>query len=145
MADEDDKLAEKAGGTDGVESSKRLKPYKAPTLQRFGTLSRLTQGSTGPTGDGGGTKKAQPPPSDRRLKRNVVRLGTLPMGIGLYLFDYNEALTKPAELGRQLGVMADEVVQVIPEAISVSLDGYKHVDYSLLEIQPADVIAAFNS
>lgn len=36
--------------------------------------------------------------------------------------------------GRQFGVMADEVEQVMPEAVSVHPDGYKMVDYAMLGI-----------
>ena len=66
--------------------------------------------------------------SDRRLKSNIVRIGTHPLGIGLYEYDiFGE---------RQRGVMADEVEQVMPEAvITHSTLGYKMVRYDLLSRQ----------
>lgn len=62
--------------------------------------------------------------SDRRLKSNVVRIGTHPLGIGLYEYDiFGE---------RQRGVMADEVESVLPEAVMKHESGFKMVNYALL-------------
>jgi hypothetical protein len=63
--------------------------------------------------------------SDRRLKSNVVRVGTHPLGIGIYEYDiFGE---------RQRGVMADEVEAVKPEAVTTHpTEGYKMVYYGLL-------------
>jgi hypothetical protein len=144
MTDSPDQ-AENLSGTPVAQTPSAKKTYKTPTLQRFGTLSRLTQGSAGTVGDGGAGKKTKTGgKSDRRLKRNIVRVGTLPQELGLYLFDYISECRKPEEQGRQLGVMADEVERVLPDAVTLSPEGFQLVDYSLLDIQPADVIAAFN-
>jgi hypothetical protein len=62
-------------------------------------------------------------PSDRRLKRDIVRAGTLRNGLPLYTFRYSWSST------RFVGVMADEVEQVLPGAVSVHASGYKLVDY----------------
>jgi hypothetical protein len=63
--------------------------------------------------------------SDRRLKSNIVRVGTHPLGIGVYEYDiFGE---------RQRGVMADEVEAVKPEAVTTHpTEGYKMVYYGLL-------------
>jgi hypothetical protein len=63
--------------------------------------------------------------SDRRLKSNVVRVGTHPLGIGVYEYDiFGE---------RQRGVMADEVEAVKPEAVTTHpTEGYKMVYYGML-------------
>lgn len=61
--------------------------------------------------------------SDRRLKKNIEPVGQLPNGLTWYKFDY--IWDEPSE-----GVMADEVEQLIPEAVSINEDGYKMVDYS---------------
>lgn len=62
--------------------------------------------------------------SDRRLKSNVVRVGTHPLGIGIYEYDI---------LGRrEMGVMADEVETVLPAAVMTGPDGYKRVNYGAL-------------
>jgi len=62
--------------------------------------------------------------SDRRLKSNIVRVGTHPLGIGVYEYDIAGQ--------RQRGVMADEVETVLPEAVVTRSDGYKMVNYGLL-------------
>jgi hypothetical protein len=60
--------------------------------------------------------------SDRRLKRNVVRLGTRSDGLGVYGFDYIWGG------GRQIGLMAQEVAILYPEAVGES-GGFMTVDY----------------
>jgi hypothetical protein len=60
--------------------------------------------------------------SDRRLKKNVARLGTRSDGLGVYEFEYIWGG------GRQIGLMAQEVVNIYPEAIGES-GGYMTVDY----------------
>ncbi|BBL76361.1 tail fiber domain-containing protein [Methylomagnum ishizawai] len=63
-------------------------------------------------------------PSDRRLKTDIVREGTLPNGVALYSFRYTWSQQ------RFVGVMADEIEAVKPEAVSIHRTGYKMVDYS---------------
>jgi hypothetical protein len=72
--------------------------------------------------------------SDRAVKENIVRIGTHPLGIGLYLFDYKPAYREQSGFGRRFGVMADEVETVLPQAVVMHPDGYKRVDYALLGI-----------
>lgn len=60
--------------------------------------------------------------SDRRLKRDAVRIGTLPSGLGVWLFRY---LWSPA---LRVGLMADEVRRLRPDAV-VRLGGFDAVDY----------------
>lgn len=62
--------------------------------------------------------------SDRRLKSNIVRIGTHPRGIGIYEYDLDGT--------RQRGVMADEVLTVLPEAVLTGDDGYMMVNYGML-------------
>ena len=63
--------------------------------------------------------------SDRRLKKNIKRIGTHVLGIGLYTWDY--LWGEPFA-----GVMADEVEQVMPEAIVMHPSGFKMVNYEML-------------
>jgi hypothetical protein len=60
--------------------------------------------------------------SDRRLKRNIERIGTTDDGLPWYKFDYVWG-------ERSQGVMADEVLTVKPEAVLVMPSGYLAVDY----------------
>lgn len=71
-----------------------------------------------------------PPPiiyrtSDRRLKTNIHRIGTHPRGFGIYEYDYVWG-------EHAVGVMADEVMASMPEAVLRGEDGYDRVDYSKL-------------
>lgn len=58
------------------------------------------------------------------MKREINRVGETPSGIPVYDFKYLDHDTV------YRGVMADEVVQVIPEAVSYDDDGFARVDYS---------------
>lgn len=62
--------------------------------------------------------------SDRRLKSNIVRIGTHPLGIGIYEYDIAGE--------RKTGVMADEVLMVKPDAVLTMPNGYMAVDYGKL-------------
>ena len=64
--------------------------------------------------------------SDRRLKTNIERIGTHPLGIGIYSYDYIWG-------EHDIGVMADEVEKVKPEAVVDGPSGYKMVDYGRLQ------------
>jgi len=105
--------------------------YSAPVLRVYGSVSKLTLGGGGTIGDGVVMDMG---PSDRSIKENIVRIDTHPLGIGLYLFDYKPEYRERCGTGRQLGVMADEVETVVPEAVSVHPDGYKMVNYAKLGI-----------
>jgi len=63
--------------------------------------------------------------SDRRLKKNIKRIGTHILGIGLYTWDY--LWGQPFS-----GVMADEVEKVMPEAVIHHPSGFKMVNYKML-------------
>ena len=72
--------------------------------------------------------------SDRRTKENIARIGSHPLGMGLYLFDYKPQYREQCGSGRQFGVMADEVEAIVPEAVSMGEDGFKRVDYGMLGV-----------
>jgi hypothetical protein len=61
--------------------------------------------------------------SDRRVKTDVKRIGATDGGLPVYTFRY---IGSPVT---QMGVMADEVETVIPEAV-VEIGGVLHVDYA---------------
>jgi hypothetical protein len=64
--------------------------------------------------------------SDIRLKHDIVLLGHLDDGLGFYRFSYNGSDTA------YVGVMAQEVETVIPEAVMRGRDGYLRVSYETL-------------
>lgn len=83
-------------------------------------------GGGGGMGTGGlsNASSSQMRPSDRRLKRNIVRIGTHLLGIGWYEWDYVWG-------ERSRGVMADELRKVMPAAVS-TVGGFDVVDYSMI-------------
>lgn len=62
--------------------------------------------------------------SDRRLKKHIAKIGELMKGLYLYRFKYKSGG------GWQVGVMADEVKKILPNAVITFPDGYDRVDYS---------------
>jgi hypothetical protein len=72
-------------------------------------------------GRGGGARR-----SDVRLKHDLVLLGRLDDGLGYYRFTYNGGHTS------YVGVMAQEVQNVMPEAVTRDTDGYLRVSYDKL-------------
>lgn len=101
--------------------------YTPPVLHIYGSVSKLTMAKAGSPADAG-----MPMSSDRAVKENIVRVGTHPLGIGLYLFDYKPEYRDANGHDRKLGVMADEVETVMPAAVRVHPDGHKMVDYAML-------------
>jgi hypothetical protein len=69
-------------------------------------------------------------PSDIRLKEDIVSLGRLANGIGVYCFRY-----KGNDHTIYVGVMAQEVQKIVPSAVSRGTDGYLRVDYDALGIE----------
>jgi hypothetical protein len=65
-------------------------------------------------------------PSDIRLKRDIAQVGELDGGINLYRYRYLWSDTT------YVGVMAQEVAAVKPEAVLRGADGYLRVDYARL-------------
>ena len=126
-------------GLDGVRAegeqaaSDRRKPYQAPRLVVHGSVRELTLGGAGRSPDASNTAKAKKV-SDPSVKQNVVRIGTHPLGIGLYLFEYKPGFRVDDHHRRHFGVMADEVEQVMPEAVSRDKNGIRQVDHALLGI-----------
>jgi hypothetical protein len=68
-------------------------------------------------------------PSDIELKHDVVRLGNVAGGIGLYRFQYNWSDQV------YVGVIAQEVAAVRPDAVRRGDDGYLRVDYARLGLR----------
>ena len=73
----------------------------------------------------GGLGKGLGKMSDRRVKRDINRVGVLPNGLSLYSFRYLWS-DEP-----QLGLMADEVERIHPAAVLEGPAGFKMVNYEL--------------
>lgn len=82
-------------------------------------------------GGGGGFRGGGGRRSDIALKHDIVFLGRLASGIGYYRFSYIDD-----EHGRAfVGVMAQEVQQVAPQAVARGRDGFLRVDYRQLGLK----------
>ncbi|MBX4976106.1 tail fiber domain-containing protein [Rhizobium lentis] len=61
--------------------------------------------------------------SDRRLKQDIRRVGTLDNGLSVYAFRYKEGGPM------QIGLMSDDVRKIHPDAVFEHADGFDRVDY----------------
>jgi hypothetical protein len=68
-------------------------------------------------------------PSDRRLKRDIILLAKLENGIGIYRYRYLWSDVV------YVGVMAQEVAQIVPDAVVPMDNGYLSVDYDRLGLR----------
>lgn len=92
------------------------------TGQSTGTSS-TTQGLSSLLGSfAGSAAKAF---SDRRLKKGIVEVGKLQGGLKVYGWTYLDGT-------KSIGVMADEVAQLRPDALGPVVDGYATVNYAQL-------------
>jgi hypothetical protein len=64
------------------------------------------------------------------LKRDISLVGELDSGVGLYRYRYLWSDTI------YVGVVAQEVAAVMPEAVQRGADGYLRVDYARLGLRP---------
>jgi hypothetical protein len=108
------------------------KPYSPPKLVVYGDVRLLTRSGATSKSEGSPTFK-KTTTSDRRLKENIIPVGTHATGVPLYLFHYRAEFRDALGHGAHLGVMADEVEAVMPEAVGRDASGYQHVDYDLLD------------
>jgi hypothetical protein len=70
--------------------------------------------------------------SDIRMKENIKQIHWLPNGLPVYEFEYKPKYKEIAGHGKFVGVMAQEVELVQPEAVITNADGYKMVNYGAL-------------
>jgi hypothetical protein len=70
--------------------------------------------------------------SDIRMKENIKQIHWLPNGLPVYTYEYKPEFKDIAGHGKFVGVMAQEVETVQPEAVITNADGYKMVNYGVL-------------
>lgn len=124
-----------------AEMDARMQAWKERDMEdwtRLGALQAAASGAAGPYGMSTMTQNQPFNPlgllgtlgglfmSDRRLKRDIRRVGEDPRGFGIYEFSY-----KANPDLRWRGVMADEIEQIMPEAVA-DLGSYKAVNYAAL-------------
>lgn len=86
-------------------------------------------GGGGHRGGGGGGRGGGGRRSDIRLKHDIVLVGRLSDGLGVYRFVYNGGHKA------YVGVIAQEVQQVVPQAVERGSDGYLRVHYGQLGLK----------
>jgi hypothetical protein len=101
---------------------------------RQASQAGFNQGLMGLGGTLGAAYLMGPSMSDPRTKENIKAIGVMDNGLTLYSFEYKDEFKdhQLAGHGVHVGVMADEVEQVFPYAVSTLDDGYKVVNYGLL-------------
>lgn len=117
-----------AGNTFGNMASTQASVYNAG-LNATGEMFGAALGAAGTLGAAGIAA------SDRRLKEDVDFVGVDDVtGLNLYEFNYIGDSDR-----RFIGVMADEVMEYMPEAVIESDSGYFAVDYDMLGIEMVEV------
>jgi hypothetical protein len=107
-------------------SNHYMEAYKADQARKAAMYQAIGQ-AVGGIGQGiGGVASAAAMASDVNVKENIKKIGEK-NGFNWYEFTYKKGLGLPE--GKQEGVIAQEVEQVMPEAV-LEINGIKHVDYS---------------
>ena len=100
--------------------SKDLKPYKKPALKKGPVIDNITAAAA---------VSGAAPASDIRLKRDIHAIDRLANGLTVYRFRY---LWSDVEM---VGVMAQDVLEVMPDAVVMGAEGFYSVDYSQLGLR----------
>ena len=90
--------------------------------------ARSHGGGGGHRGGGGGGRGGGGRRSDINLKHDITLIGHLDNGLGFYRFSYNGSERA------YVGVIAQEVQQVMPAAVTRGADGYLRVRYDKLGV-----------
>ena len=70
--------------------------------------------------------------SDVRLKKDIQYLGKHEKGFGVYKWNWNDDAKAMGINDRTVGVLAQELIEYMPEAVSVHPKGYLQVNYNLV-------------
>ena len=70
--------------------------------------------------------------SDIRMKENIKQVNWMPNGLPVYTYEYKPEFKDIAGHGQFVGVMAQDVEMVRPEAVLTNSNGYKMVNYGVL-------------
>ena len=71
--------------------------------------------------------------SSKKLKDNIVKIGKSILGYNIYKFNYK------GQAQRYIGVIAEEIQQLKPEAVRMLPNGYLGVNYNLLDVEFKEV------
>ncbi len=73
--------------------------------------------------------------SDIRLKENVMKVDETDSGVGWYTWSWNDTAKAMGVDGPTEGVIAQDLINVDPTAVSLGEDGYYRVDYSKVDYE----------
>lgn len=113
--------ASKAAPTDYLNAANMSGTYG---MDAFNIDQQNQQAAIGTGAAAAGTAAMLFAMSDRRLKTRVRRIGTHPRGVGIYAYDIFGR--------REVGVMAQELLEVAPELVAVHPSGFLMVNYGAL-------------
>lgn len=68
--------------------------------------------------------------SDVRLKKNIRWLGRTLSGLNIYKWEWRDWAEKLVGTSPTIGMLAQEVMKIIPDAVSIGTNGYLQVNYS---------------
>jgi hypothetical protein len=95
-------------------------------------IGSLFGGMEGGVNDAGSIASMASSFSDRALKENIKPVGKLDNGLTVYVWDWTEEAKKLVGDQPTLGVIAQEVQEVAPEAVIEDDSGYLKVNYGAL-------------
>ena len=98
-------------------------PQTTTTSRQPGLFDYLTLASQMP----------KPSTSDKRLKKNITKIGKFKSGLNIYKWEWKEGAEKlGADMNHTIGVIAQEVKDMFPNAVVKMDNGYYAVKYSEL-------------
>ena len=107
------------GGTQTVDET--TQGYNSQVVTKPSTLGQIAQ-----IGAAGASAYAK---SDIRLKTEIKRVGKLPNGIPVYRWEWTKEAKEIVDDQPAFGVLAQEVLEFMPDAVTLGTDGYYEVDY----------------
>ena len=113
-----------ASVTNHLQGMKVKKEYTKPAVTKRDVLKNVAAAAQQPT-----SGIIPPQPSDVRLKRDIHAIDRLANGLMVYRFRY---LWSDVEM---VGVMAQDVLEVMPEAVVLGAEGFYSVDYGRLDLR----------
>jgi len=123
--------AQNIAGQEGASNAYNLARFQDTQRRRSAALAENFKAGgqvAGAMASSGGAAAA----SDISLKENIELVGHSRAGYPIYNFDYKN---KNFGSGRYVGVMAQDVERINPEAVITSDEGYKMVNYSMLDVK----------
>ena len=120
-------LANLLGGLAGLGSQTSYQQAMQGTTSQAIQQPSLFQQVAGPLAQLGSAAIAAR--SDIRLKTEIKRVGKLPNGIPVYRWEWTKEAKEIVKDQPAFGVLAQEVLDFMPDAVTVGTDGYYQVDY----------------